>query len=86
MSDHTHLIATDKGRYRLDIWETNKAQTLGYCRWAVYVLIEDLKWWNKLDEGRYPVTFDVAERDGYAALYQHIERLESTSDESETPS
>lgn len=81
MSDHTHLITTDKGRFRLDIWETNKAHTLGYVKWAVYVLIEDLKWWNKLEERTYPVTFDVAEREGYAALYRHIEEWQPESED-----
>lgn len=40
--------------YRANVWETNKAHELGYCRWAVYKWMPELSWWYKIDtDGRF---------------------------------
>lgn len=68
MSDQTHIITNDKGRFKLDIWETNKGFFLGYVKWAVKVWLPDLGVWETLERCNHPVTSDTAERDGYTAL------------------
>lgn len=85
MSDHTHIITNENGRFRLDIWETNKGAALGYVKWAVYILIDlpDFKHWTKVEQCTRPVTADIAERDGYASLNWYAENYIPESGEDE---
>lgn len=73
MSDQTRIIETERGRFKLQIWETNKGWTLGYARWCVYASVaweaDERRFWFPLQyqAGEFN-SWDRAERDGAAAL------------------
>ena len=61
-----------QGRYRRQVWETNKAHALGFCRWCVQYLTQDLGWVT-VSSGNYPVTVDKALADSESFLQAAIE-------------
>lgn len=74
MSDQTKIITTERGRFRLKLWETNKGWTLGYARWNVCASVAwesggGQRIWFPLEHqaGDFN-SWDRAERDGAAAL------------------
>lgn len=73
MSDQTKIIETERGRFRLQLWETNKGWTLGYARWNVCAAVAwepgEPQFWHEVQRqaGDFN-SWDRAERDGAAAL------------------
>lgn len=58
------------GRFRLEVWESNKGPVLGLCRWRLSYWIPDLETWYPLRgiANRWPVAPDRAMRDAEHAL------------------
>lgn len=65
-------ITKRKGNFRYDVWETNKAHALGYCKWAIYRWYPELEVWSKIQTSNYPKTIEVALREAEDMLERHF--------------
>ncbi len=53
-------IENGRGKFKLEVWETNKAPELGFCKWRVYVWSPELEVWCALNPSNQYMTLDVA--------------------------
>lgn len=76
MDDRITIVETPRGRFKLEIWETNKAPSWGYVRWSVCASVrfnpedktERPHWYRLTGTVQGWTTLDRAEREGDAAM------------------
>jgi hypothetical protein len=64
MDDIREYIENERGKFRLEVWETNKAPELGFCKWRVCIWEPETKSWYALNPSNRYMTLDVALNQG----------------------
>lgn len=60
MNDIREYITNERGRFKLTIWETNKAPELGFVKYEVSIWEPETETWYALNPSRGYMTLDVA--------------------------
>lgn len=60
MNDIREYIINERGKFKLEVWETSKAHALGFCKWCVSVWEPQTETWYALNPSNQYMTLDVA--------------------------
>lgn len=60
MDDIREFVENERGKFMLEVWETNKAPELGFCKYCVYIWEPETETWFALNYTNQYMTLDVA--------------------------